>query len=409
MLLHGFRIQRLTGPAKAAEDTEKTAVFHYSKVKQVTQDAALSDRTCSSECNIITSHSRGSVPIWRRPGRDQQRRTGPFEMQKTPRAKRFRHVAAFAVVVVGSAFLIANPFTPSARAQNAAAPAAAQPVAPPAAAAPATPSTAPITPTSPAPAAEAPSAPANAAAPAAIDQPVGQTSVSRTQLPQDLSPWGMFQDADRLVKGVLIGLALASLVTWTVYIAKTFELRTARREVRDGLRILTKAATLAQAHEQLRNGTTPVAQLMQAAAQEIRLSASARGDGLKERIAWQLERLEMANSRKISRGTGVLATVGSTAPFVGLFGTVWGIMNSFIGISNAHTTNLAVVAPGIAQALLATALGLAAAIPAVMIYNVLARQTAHYRALLGDASALIMGLVSRDLDRAKLPLVQAAE
>ncbi len=219
----------------------------------------------------------------------------------------------------------------------------------------------------------------------------------------------MFQDADRLVKGVLIGLAFASLVTWTVYIAKTFELRTARREVRDGLRILAKAATLAQAHEQLRNGTTPVAQLMQAAAQEIRLSANARGDGLKERIAWQLERLEMATSRKISRGTGVLATVGSTAPFVGLFGTVWGIMNSFIGISNAHTTNLAVVAPGIAQALLATALGLAAAIPAVMIYNVLARQTAHYRALLGDASALIMGMVSRDLDRAKLPLAQAAE
>jgi biopolymer transport protein ExbB len=219
----------------------------------------------------------------------------------------------------------------------------------------------------------------------------------------------MFEDADRLVKGVLIGLAIASLVTWTVFIAKTFELRTARREVRDGLRILAGTATLAQAHEQLRDGTTPVAQLMQAAVQEIRLSANARGDGLKERIAWQLERLEMATSRKISRGTGVLATVGSTAPFVGLFGTVWGIMNSFIGISNAHTTNLAVVAPGIAQALLATALGLAAAIPAVMIYNALARQTTHYRALLGDASALVMGLVSRDLDRAKLPLAQAAE
>ena len=326
-------------------------------------------------------------------------------MQKTPRAKRFGHVAAFAVIVLGSALLIANPFALSARAQNADAPAAAtQPVAPPAA--PATPSAAPAT---PAPAAVAPSAPPNASAPAATDQPVGQTSVSRTQLPQDLSPWGMFQDADRLVKGVLIGLAFASLVTWTVYIAKTFELRTARREVRDGLRILGNAATLAQANEQLRNGTTPVAQLMQAAAQEIRLSANARGDGLKERIAWQLERLEMATSRKISRGTGVLATVGSTAPFVGLFGTVWGIMNSFIGISNAHTTNLAVVAPGIAQALLATALGLAAAIPAVMIYNVLARQTTHYRALLGDASALIMALVSRDLDRAKLPLAQAAE
>jgi biopolymer transport protein ExbB len=412
MLLRRFRIRRLTALAKAAEDAEKTAVFHYSKVKQVTTDAPLLDWTCSSECNIITSHSRGSVPVWRMPGRVQQ--SGPFEMQKTPRAKRLRLAVAFAVL--GSALLFANPFAPSARAQNAAAPAApatTQPAVPPAVAAPTASSAAPAptaAPTSPAPAAEAPSAPANAATPAAADQPVGQTSVSRTQqLPQDLSPWGMFQDADRLVKGVLIGLAFASLVTWTVYIAKTFELRTARREVRDGLRILANAATLAQAHEQLRNGTTPVAQLMQAAAQEIRLSANARGDGLKERIAWQLERLEMATSRKISRGTGVLATVGSTAPFVGLFGTVWGIMNSFIGISNAHTTNLAVVAPGIAQALLATALGLAAAIPAVMIYNVLARQTAHYRALLGDASALIMGLVSRDLDRAKLPLAQAAE
>jgi len=282
-----------------------------------------------------------------------------------------------------------------------AAPATAQPTAP-SAATPA-PETAPSNPI------PAPSVSPNAAAPAATDQPVGQTAIGRAQLPQDLSPWGMFQDADRLVKVVLIGLAFASLVTWTVWLAKMVELRTARREVRDGLRILANAATLAQAHEQLRNGTTPVAQLMQAAAQEIRLSANARGDGLKERIAWQLERLEMATSRKISRGTGVLATVGSTAPFVGLFGTVWGIMNSFIGISNAHTTNLAVVAPGIAQALLATALGLAAAIPAVMIYNLLARQTTHYRALLGDASALVMALVSRDLDRAKLPLAQAAE
>jgi biopolymer transport protein ExbB len=406
MLMPGIPIARLTGPAKAAEDTEKTTAFHYSKVKHVTPDAPLFDWTCSSECNIITSHSFGSVALWRRPGRVQQ--SGLFEMQNNRRAKRFRRHTV-AVAVLGAALVVASPFAQSARAQNAAAPAAptaTQPVAPPAAAPTAAPETAPSSQTA---APSAPSAPANVAAPAATDQPVGQTSVSRTQLPQDLTPWGMFEDADRLVKGVLIGLAFASLVTWTVFIAKTFELRTARREVRDGLRILANAATLAQAHEQLRHGTTPVAQLMQAAAQEIRLSANVRGDGLKERIAWQLERLEMAASRKISRGTGVLATVGSTAPFVGLFGTVWGIMNSFIGISNAHTTNLAVVAPGIAQALLATALGLAAAIPAVMIYNALARQTAHYRALLGDASALIMALVSRDLDRARLPLAQAAE
>jgi biopolymer transport protein ExbB len=224
-----------------------------------------------------------------------------------------------------------------------------------------------------------------------------------------MSPWGMFLNADIIVKAVMIGLAFASLVTWTVFVAKTLELVSARRTVRTGLRILTNAVTLAQAHDQLRESDSVPAQLMQAAAQEIRMSANARGDGLKERIAWQLERMEMAASRKISRGTGVLATIGSTAPFVGLFGTVWGIMNSFVGISNAHTTNLAVVAPGIAEALLATAFGLVAAIPAVMIYNVLARSTAHYKALLGDASAQVMRLVSRDLDRAKLPLAQAAE
>jgi biopolymer transport protein ExbB len=103
----------------------------------------------------------------------------------------------------------------------------------------------------------------------------------------------------------------------------------------------------------------------------------------------------------MARGTGLLATIGATAPFVGLFGTVWGIMNSFIGISQSQTTNLAVVAPGIAEALLATAIGLVAAIPAVIIYNVFARAIAGYRMLLGDASAAVMQHLSRDLERAE--------
>ena len=230
----------------------------------------------------------------------------------------------------------------------------------------------------------------------------GENSVAIAALPQDLSPWGMFLHADTIVKAVMIGLAVASLVTWTVWVAKSIELFGARAVVRRGLRALAESTTLAQAHEKLRSGTGPVAQLMQSAVNEIRHSANLRTDGLKERIAWQSERIEMAAGRKISRGTGILATIGATAPFVGLFGTVWGIMDSFIGISKAHTTNLAVVAPGIAEALLATALGLVAAIPAVMIYNVLARSTAHYRALIGDASAQVMKLVSRDLDRANL-------
>ena len=99
------------------------------------------------------------------------------------------------------------------------------------------------------------------------------------------------------------------------------------------------------------------------------------------------------------RGTAIIATIGSTAPFVGLFGTVWGIMDSFIGISKTYTTNLAVVAPGIAEALLATAMGLVAAIPAVMIYNAFARAVTAYRAQLGDAAAEVLRHVSRDLDR----------
>ena len=103
------------------------------------------------------------------------------------------------------------------------------------------------------------------------------------------------------------------------------------------------------------------------------------------------------------RGTGILATTGSIAPFVGLFGTVWGIMNAFIGISEAHTTNLAVVAPGIAEALLATAIGLVAAIPAVVIYNIFSRSIAAYRLLLADTAAGTERLVSRDLDYRKVP------
>jgi biopolymer transport protein ExbB len=271
----------------------------------------------------------------------------------------------------------------------------------------------------PAPPAAVPSAPSAPAAPAvgnsagsipdADAAPVRQPAIGAGELPQDLSAWGMFLNANGIVKAVMSGLALASLVTWAVWIAKSLELRSARTGARKDLRILADCSTLAQAHEQLRRGTSSVAQLMLAAGDEIRASVNLRTDGLKERIAWQLERMEMAGSRKIARGTGVLATIGSTAPFVGLFGTVWGIMDSFIGISRAHTTNLAVVAPGIAEALLATALGLVAAIPAVMIYNVLARSTARYRALLGDASAQVMTLVSRELERAQPPVSQAAE
>jgi biopolymer transport protein ExbB len=128
------------------------------------------------------------------------------------------------------------------------------------------------------------------------------------------------------------------------------------------------------------------------------LSLGSDPAGIKDRIASRLHRLEAAFARRATRGTGLLATIGSTSPFVGLFGTVWGIMNSFIGISQSHTTSLAVVAPGIAEALLATATGLVAAIPAVVIYNVFARATGGYRADLASLSALVQRLASRELD-----------
>jgi biopolymer transport protein ExbB len=218
-------------------------------------------------------------------------------------------------------------------------------------------------------------------------------------LPRDLSPWGMFTTADVVVKAVMIGLVIASLVTWTVALAKGFEVMTARRRLRRGLTVLAQARSLADAAKQLDRRHTAAA-LIEAALAEVEASAEAADkEGIKERVALRLSRIEAEAGRRMTRGTGALATIGATAPFVGLFGTVWGIMNSFIGISKQHTTNLAVVAPGIAEALLATALGLFAAIPAVVIYNMFSRSIAAHRARYGDCTAEVLRLLSRDLDR----------
>jgi biopolymer transport protein ExbB len=229
-------------------------------------------------------------------------------------------------------------------------------------------------------------------------------------LPRDLTPWGMFQAADWVVKSVMIGLLFASVVTWTVWLAKSLELLAAKRRARRALDVLSSARSLDDAAHALGKVKGPFGELVRAAILELQMSSEGMDrDGIVARIASRLQRIEIARSRGITRGTGVLATIGSTAPFVGLFGTVWGIMNSFIGISKAQTTNLAVVAPGIAEALLATAFGLVAAIPAVVIYNVFSRQIAGYRGLLGDASAEIERLVGRDLDRrAAAPIKRGA-
>jgi biopolymer transport protein ExbB len=228
-------------------------------------------------------------------------------------------------------------------------------------------------------------------------------------LPRNLSPWGMFLNADIVVKAVMIGLAFASLVTWTVWLAKTIELRAAAMRARRRLRLLEAGGSLTNAVRACEGNRDAVAQLILSTAREAELSDGIVDDGFKERVALRLERVEAAMTRQVSRGVGILATIGATAPFVGLFGTVWGIMNSFIGISESHTTNLAVVAPGIAEALLATAFGLVAAIPAVVIYNHLARVIAGYRTLLGDASAQLLLMISRGARSHAMTLSRAAE
>jgi biopolymer transport protein ExbB len=216
----------------------------------------------------------------------------------------------------------------------------------------------------------------------------------------ELSPWSMFLSADIVVKGVIIGLVFASLVTWTVLIAKTIELSALKGRLRKALRKVAEARSLADAQLSLGAKDSVLSSLLNAAMREARMSAGISSDsGIKERAASSFAEITRAEARRIRIGMGLLATIGATAPFVGLFGTVWGIMNSFIGISKSQTTNLAVVAPGIAEALLATAVGLAAAIPAVIIYNHFSRVTKAYLELVSRSSGAAARLLSRDLDR----------
>ncbi len=213
----------------------------------------------------------------------------------------------------------------------------------------------------------------------------------------DLSPMGMFLNADPVVKAVMIMLAAASVVTWTILLVKVISLLLAKRRMRTSLNEIRSAKTLADAGQRVRRGVGAL--LLVETEEELTLSRGLPSEGVKERVAMALTRIESMVGKRMAVGTGILATVGSIGPFVGLFGTVWGIMGSFIGIANSNTTNLAVVAPGIAEALLATGVGLVAAIPAVVIYNALTRSITGYRAMVGDAVALIMRHLSRDLDR----------
>jgi biopolymer transport protein ExbB len=250
--------------------------------------------------------------------------------------------------------------------------------------------------------------PATADAPATGDAtpaPVMQPAPAETApvIPTDLSVMGMYHHADVVVKTVMIGLLLASVVTWALLFSKGAEVFTGKRRMRREFDALSSVRTLDEAAELAESfaASSISAQMIRDAQNELELSAgSTDNNGIKERTGFRLERRVSAAGRYMGRGNGILATIGAISPFVGLFGTVWGIMNSFIGIAQTQTTNLAVVAPGIAEALLATAVGLVAAIPAVVIYNIFARTITSYRHQVGDVAAQIILLQGRDLDLA---------
>ncbi|WP_020406224.1 tonB-system energizer ExbB [Hahella ganghwensis] len=231
----------------------------------------------------------------------------------------------------------------------------------------------------------------------------------------DLSPLTMFRKADWVVQSVMVILIWASVLSWTVWLVKTLQLRSARIRTTRMIRTLKNMDRLEEAFDSLLAVYIPERQMLEAAQREVSVRqeacikqsalwptdsrASLPSEGIKERVSLRLTNAETQQTASLGRGIGILASVSSTAPFVGLFGTVWGIMNSFIGIASTQTTNLAVVAPGIAEALLATAAGLIAAIPAALFYNLFSRKLADYRRNVAEISSELVVLLSRHLDQ----------
>lgn len=217
----------------------------------------------------------------------------------------------------------------------------------------------------------------------------------------DLSVWGMYNHADIVVKVVMIGLVIASVITWAIFFTKGIQMMLYKTRLKNERKLLFSVRTLAEAHNVAANfpeRSLSKRLINEALNEQILSEGCVDHEGIIERTSFRLDRGVAAIGRYLGHGNGYLATVGAIAPFIGLFGTVWGIMHSFIGIAKSQTTNLAVVAPGIAEALLATAIGLVAAIPAVVIYNIFSRMIGSYKAELGDLAAQVLLLQSRDLD-----------
>jgi len=265
--------------------------------------------------------------------------------------------------------------------------------------------------------AQAPAAPAAAdaaAAPAAAPAAAAPDAGAPAEPPQmkhggKMGIGTMFMDAKPEVKVVMLILLLSSIFSWTILITKSFEFRSLNRvsdsflEAFRGAKSISDMGRIAVAEEFDGN---PLADMAAAAAQEIELSRQAGLHVGGEHRETTLNRAEHAVSavqasltRRLSSGMSFLASIGSNGPFIGLFGTVYGIMDSFIGIANTNTTNLAVVAPGIAEALLATGLGLFAAIPSVIFYNVFQTRISAYGARTEGFVAELMNAISRQLDK----------
>lgn len=267
--------------------------------------------------------------------------------------------------------------------------------------------------TAPAAPAAATATPADAAAttpaPAAEAAPAAEEPAAEGGHSGKMTVASMFMDADIVVKVVMIGLVLASIFSWTLLLIKLFEFGALNRATDRFLESFRGARTIADMRKVATSDEfegNPLADMAAAATDEIELSRQAGLSVTGEHSDSALLRAQQATSavqsglaKRLSGGQQFLASVGSTGPFIGLFGTVYGIMNSFIGIANSNTTNLAVVAPGIAEALLATGIGLFAAIPAVIFYNYFNTRIAAYGTRSDGFNAELINAISRNLDK----------
>ncbi|HVE20374.1 MAG TPA: protein TolQ [Acidocella sp.] len=238
-----------------------------------------------------------------------------------------------------------------------------------------------------------------------MDQAVNSAALAAPSA--NLSLWGLFLEADIVVKLVMLILLLASVWVWAIIIEKVLSLRRVNREASEFEDSFWSGGSLDELYE--REGadpTNPIAAVFGAAMSEWKRSVRISGidighTGVKERVDRAMNVTIMREMERLERYMIFLASVGSTAPFVGLFGTVWGIMHSFSAIAAMHNTDLAVVAPGIAEALFATAIGLVAAIPAVLAYNKLSNDLARFAARLEGFGAEFAAILSRQSEERK--------